>query len=429
MLRERLGAIEVEREPARDPEVVREPRVQDPVEREEEAAREQREDEHVALHRVPHLVREDRGELPRVELRQEEIGEEHDAHARAEPDDRGVRHRAAGAPHEQLARAEPRLACDGLEQLAHRPFGHAFRLPRVAEQRRQQRSEHEQHRGREKSVVERDFLDPRAQRRKQPDRECGDVVHGHRRERREEHAQLERAPAPCRALRPERTRARVEREHLQHDVGRERERESRLWPAEERLVVPGPALHGLGPAAHADHERETRDRRGGEKAREQIRGAEASTRDLVCEEAPERERHETQRERTEWRLERTAPAEFGERERDHREHDVDEVAHLWSPLRAELAIQTEYKQRVIDAETQVKNTETAFNYRYQIITPPELPTAPVSGSLSSIIISIIGAGIVGAALTTMIDLLRGRVVEAWQVSRRLNLPVLAELKG
>jgi uncharacterized protein involved in exopolysaccharide biosynthesis len=100
-----------------------------------------------------------------------------------------------------------------------------------------------------------------------------------------------------------------------------------------------------------------------------------------------------------------------------------------SPLRAELAIQQEYKQRVIDAETQLKNTEAAFSYRYKIVTPPELPVAPMSGSLSSIVLSLIGGGIVGAALTTMLDILRGRVVEAWQVSRRMNLPVLAELKG
>lgn len=100
-----------------------------------------------------------------------------------------------------------------------------------------------------------------------------------------------------------------------------------------------------------------------------------------------------------------------------------------SPLRAELSIEQEYKQRVVDAETQLKNTESAFPYRYQIITPAELPKAPLSGALSSIILSLFAAGLVAVALTTMLDVLRGRVVEAWQVSRRLNIPVLAELKG
>ncbi len=99
-----------------------------------------------------------------------------------------------------------------------------------------------------------------------------------------------------------------------------------------------------------------------------------------------------------------------------------------SPIKSALAIQSDFNSRLENARIQVKNTEAAYNFRYSVPTPPELPKAPLSGTLFPLIAGLIGAAIVATFVTTATDILRGRVVESWQVSRRMNLPLLAEIR-
>lgn len=98
-----------------------------------------------------------------------------------------------------------------------------------------------------------------------------------------------------------------------------------------------------------------------------------------------------------------------------------------SPLRSALDIQKEFELRFQDARVSLKNAESAFTYRYRIVTVPEVPSAPVAGSLIPIIASLIAAGILATFVTTALDVLRGRILEPWQASRRLNLPLLVEI--
>lgn len=98
-----------------------------------------------------------------------------------------------------------------------------------------------------------------------------------------------------------------------------------------------------------------------------------------------------------------------------------------SPLRPALEIQKEYDLRFQDARVSLKNAESAFAYRYRVVTVPEVPVAPVSGSLISILASLIAAGILATFVTTALDVLRGRILEPWQASRRLNLPLLVDI--
>ena len=98
-----------------------------------------------------------------------------------------------------------------------------------------------------------------------------------------------------------------------------------------------------------------------------------------------------------------------------------------SPLRSALEIQKNYDLRFQDARVSLKNYESAFAYRYRVVTVPEIPTAPVSGSLIPIIASLIGAAILATFLTTALDVLRGRILEPWQASRRLSLPLLVDI--
>jgi hypothetical protein len=100
-----------------------------------------------------------------------------------------------------------------------------------------------------------------------------------------------------------------------------------------------------------------------------------------------------------------------------------------SPLRGALNLENSYAERALDADTQLKNVKGSFDFRYRVATPAALPKSGSGGGLSSILISLIGAGLIAAFVTTLIDVLRGRVVEPWQVTKRLNLPLLADLRS
>ena len=98
-----------------------------------------------------------------------------------------------------------------------------------------------------------------------------------------------------------------------------------------------------------------------------------------------------------------------------------------SPLKPALAIQASLGQRVVDLRLQLANTQQVFTYRYKIVTPPNVPRAPVAGHLKSLVIAIMGGAILAMFVSVSADVLRGRIVEPWQTSRAMNLPLLAEL--
>ena len=100
-----------------------------------------------------------------------------------------------------------------------------------------------------------------------------------------------------------------------------------------------------------------------------------------------------------------------------------------SPLKQALAIQANLGQRVVDLRLQLANTREAFSYRYRVVTPPELPKAPLSGHLKGLIVALMGGAILAMFVSAAADILRGRVVEPWQATRAMNLPHLAELRS
>jgi uncharacterized protein involved in exopolysaccharide biosynthesis len=85
--------------------------------------------------------------------------------------------------------------------------------------------------------------------------------------------------------------------------------------------------------------------------------------------------------------------------------------------------------RVSAAQVELDAARTAFKYRYKVIWPPQVPKEPVGASA----LKILGAGAIASLLLAIVaaaapDVLRGRVVERWQVERILDVPVLGELK-
>jgi uncharacterized protein involved in exopolysaccharide biosynthesis len=89
----------------------------------------------------------------------------------------------------------------------------------------------------------------------------------------------------------------------------------------------------------------------------------------------------------------------------------------------------EVEGRIEAAKIELDITRTAFKYRYTVITPAEVPNKPkkpIAQALAglSLPVAALLALLIGAGL----DLIKGRLVETWQVRRKLKTEVLGELE-
>jgi uncharacterized protein involved in exopolysaccharide biosynthesis len=99
-----------------------------------------------------------------------------------------------------------------------------------------------------------------------------------------------------------------------------------------------------------------------------------------------------------------------------------------SKLDAAIKSYQEVAGRIDAANVELDIARAAFKYRYTVVTPAEIPKKPKKP-----VAALIGAGsFVAAALLAVLfavaaDAWRGRILEAWQVRRRLKVDVLGEL--
>ncbi len=98
-----------------------------------------------------------------------------------------------------------------------------------------------------------------------------------------------------------------------------------------------------------------------------------------------------------------------------------------SPLKPALDTQAELGRRLQQTELSLAAAEPAFALNNKVNRPPEVPLGPISGSLKTMLAGILAGAMLAAFVTAATDLSKGKVVEPWQVSRGLNLPLLAEL--
>ena len=93
---------------------------------------------------------------------------------------------------------------------------------------------------------------------------------------------------------------------------------------------------------------------------------------------------------------------------------------------------TQYQQmeeRLNAARIDLDIARAAFRHRYKVIWPAQIPKEPVSPNP----LKIFGLGILAALLLGVIaaaapDLLRGRILQRWQLERLLEVPIVGELR-
>lgn len=88
----------------------------------------------------------------------------------------------------------------------------------------------------------------------------------------------------------------------------------------------------------------------------------------------------------------------------------------------------EVEGRIAATNIELDIAKSAFKYRYTVITPAEVPRGPKKPIATLVGVgSVAGAALLAILFAAIADLLQGRVLESWQVRRRLKLDVLGEL--
>jgi len=85
--------------------------------------------------------------------------------------------------------------------------------------------------------------------------------------------------------------------------------------------------------------------------------------------------------------------------------------------------------RVGAAQLDLDSARTTFKYRYEVIWPAQVPKKPFSPKASKIFgVGGLACLLMALAAAGLLDLLRGRVEERWQVEKSLDLPIIGELR-
>jgi hypothetical protein len=80
------------------------------------------------------------------------------------------------------------------------------------------------------------------------------------------------------------------------------------------------------------------------------------------------------------------------------------------------------------AELKLQTAESDFSTRYSVSQNPQVPKRALNGRIKSYILGLLAGLLAGLFVAALADLTKGAFVESWQITRKLNLPVLAELK-
>jgi uncharacterized protein involved in exopolysaccharide biosynthesis len=113
-----------------------------------------------------------------------------------------------------------------------------------------------------------------------------------------------------------------------------------------------------------------------------------------------------------------------------REQDDPRLEYERGQLRLLLRQYTGMLERIEGARMELDTVKAAFKYRYTVITPPLLPKKPYRPRPPLLVMAgLLGGLLFGVFAAVVVDLRSGKVLERWQIERRLGVPVLAEPRG
>ena len=104
------------------------------------------------------------------------------------------------------------------------------------------------------------------------------------------------------------------------------------------------------------------------------------------------------------------------------------VEHSRNNLRVAAAKYEELMMRIDGARIEQDTARAAFKYRYSVVRPASVPRKPAAPNVVALFSAVAALALLLGLLTGGLrDLRSGTFVESWQVSRRLDLPVLSQV--
>jgi hypothetical protein len=108
--------------------------------------------------------------------------------------------------------------------------------------------------------------------------------------------------------------------------------------------------------------------------------------------------------------------------------DRDGVVQLvGTKLASSISAYQDAMNRIDAARVELDITKAVYKHRYIVVTPAEMPRGPKKATPRLVAAgSLVAAAFLAILLAALIDILRGRVLESWQVRRKLKIDVLGE---
>jgi uncharacterized protein involved in exopolysaccharide biosynthesis len=115
-------------------------------------------------------------------------------------------------------------------------------------------------------------------------------------------------------------------------------------------------------------------------------------------------------------------------EQESAEERDPEIEYARSELRFAITSYQNLGAEISKTMVDLKTAEAAFKYRYTIVTPPEVPKAPVAPKQVPIVIAALIAGLfIGLIVAVALELKQGVLYAPWQVEHGVMLPVIAQV--
>jgi uncharacterized protein involved in exopolysaccharide biosynthesis len=115
-------------------------------------------------------------------------------------------------------------------------------------------------------------------------------------------------------------------------------------------------------------------------------------------------------------------------EQESAEERDPEIEYARSRLRFAITSYQALEDQIGKTEVDLKTAEAAFKYRYTLVTPPQMPRAPIAPRAVAIsIAALLGGLLVGLLAAVFLERRDGVIYAEWQVEQGLPLRVLASV--